>query len=352
MVVKDRLTESLSRLIDGDLDSTEAAELASLLESDRSLRRELDGLARVRASLHTLANREQPPGRLDALVDPLLRGKPETTFTRPWVRWAAAAAVVVLGVTVILEVQQRQPDPALLGWQERALEEAAAKPADPFALAPLPTSSVPVAEQPLGATDRLVSAPEPEVDPALDPSPALEVMGPLEVGSLSEERRLKRREADVAPGNLAKLPSDDESTSGGRRVSEKYNAPSSTTEGQVQSDSGVAAPPVAQTQDKASQVSPTTSDATVAGAQLFVFMAAETAWRSFEPDGPCEAGRYALRIRIEDGVVREVWPVANPPAPTRQVRASQLVLGLVVDNVADGEYAAEVVVEPRRPPNR
>jgi hypothetical protein len=77
-------------------------------------------------------------------------------------------------------------------------------------------------------------------------------------------------------------------------------------------------------------------------------MEAETAWRGFEPDGPSEAGRYALRIRVEGGVVREVWPVANPPAPARQVRASQLVLGLEVDNVPDGEYAAEVVVEPRR----
>jgi hypothetical protein len=51
-------------------------------------------------------------------------------------------------------------------------------------------------------------------------------------------------------------------------------------------------------------------------------------------------------------VVREVWPVANPPAPTNQVRASQLVLGLEIENVTDGQYAAEVVVEPRRPPDR
>jgi hypothetical protein len=81
-------------------------------------------------------------------------------------------------------------------------------------------------------------------------------------------------------------------------------------------------------------------------------MEAETAWRSFEPERPCEAGRYTLRIRIENGVVREVWPVANPSATTRQVRASQLVLGLDIEDVADGEYAAEVVIEPDHGPRR
>jgi hypothetical protein len=89
-----------------------------------------------------------------------------------------------------------------------------------------------------------------------------------------------------------------------------------------------------------------------AGGQLFVFMEAETAWKSFEPPSPSEAGRYSLRIRIEGDRVVEVWPVANPPATTRQVRASQLVLGLEIEGVPDGEYAAEVVIESREPPAR
>lgn len=354
MVVKDRLTESLSRLIDGDLDSTEAEELAEILEADGSLRRELDGLTRVRAALHSLAHQEQPPAELDAIVDPLLRAKPEPTVARPWARWAAAAAVVVLGVTVVLEVQRRQPDPALVGWQDRALEDAAAEPPDRFALAPLPTSSVPVEEQPLGAADRLVAAPEPKVEAVLDPSPALEVMGPMQVGALKEEMSGGRQDGAVAASSLATQPEAEESpsTSEGRRSLEKSRVPSSATKNPARPESGGVTPPVAQAPDTAGRVGTTTSDAQNARAQLFVFMEAETAWRSFEPDGPCEAGRYALRIRVEGGVVREVWPLANPPAPTRQVRASQLALGLAIDDVADGEYSAEVVVEPRRPSTR
>ena len=54
-------TERLSRLIDGDLDRAETEEVMSLLESNRALRRELDGLNRVRASLRSLADREHPP---------------------------------------------------------------------------------------------------------------------------------------------------------------------------------------------------------------------------------------------------------------------------------------------------
>lgn len=338
--MNERMTERLSRLIDGELDSAESEELQAVLKSDRTLRRELDGLNRVRQSLRSLAERERPPAELDALVDPLLRGKPETALARPWARWMAAAAVVVLGVTVMLEVQHRQPDSALGNWQQRALDGAVAEPTRGFSLAPLPTSSVPD-ERPRGAADRLVAAPEPEVNPAPEPAAALEVMGPLSNGSASEQKRdtgqpQARLEADeqMAAGRPSTRESEASAKSAGNLAPSDLDRSKSTTDARGRrtgtEDSGV----------------------TASGAQLFVFMESETAWRGFTPDGPCEAGRYALRIRVEDGVIREVWPVANPPAPTRQVRASQLVLGLEVENVADGEYSAEVVVEPRHPTNR
>jgi hypothetical protein len=245
--------------------------------------------------------------------------------------------VVVHGVSVVIQFQRSQPDPAIHNWQERAREGAAAEPTERFALAPLPTSSVPAEEQTLGAADRLVAAPEPQIEPVVVPAPALEVLGPLDTGS-----------------------TDDAAASGerGGLGHELSGQPKSLAEGEVRvrAKRGDAGPPIAAAPPSITtraEVSPSLSlsqdtDATPAGAQLFIFMAAETAWRSFEPEGRCEAGRYSLRIRVENGVVREVWPVANPPAPTRQVRASQMVLGLEVDNVTDGEYAAEVVIEPRR----
>jgi hypothetical protein len=79
-----------------------------------------------------------------------------------------------------------------------------------------------------------------------------------------------------------------------------------------------------------------------------VFMGEDTAWRSFRPDTHCEPGRYALRVRIERGVVAEVWPVWKPvAAPQGALEAADLLLGLTVDGVPSGEYPAEVVIEPR-----
>lgn len=341
MVVEDPGTERLSRLIDGDLDSQETDELEAALDTDRGLRRELEGLSRVRSSLLSLADRERPPERLDALVDPLLRGQPETAFARPWVRRLAAAAVVVLGVSVIIGVQRRQPDPTVHNRQERAPAGAAAEPTERFSLAPLPTSSVPAVERPLGATDRLLAAPEPEIEPVLAAAPVLEVMGPLDTATTGDATGSDRKDRDVKPSARHKSL-DDEARTGGQRAAEAG----------VQDGPAGAEPRLLRAGQSAGRSASEEFAAPPAGAQLFIFMKAETAWRSFDPDGPCEAGRYALRIRIENGVVREVWPVANPPAPTNQVRASQLVLGLEIENVTDGQYAAEVVVEPRRPQDR
>lgn len=341
--MEDPGTERLSRLIDGDLDREETAEVTAALETNRGSRRELEGLNRVRSSLMSLAAREHPPERLDALVDPLLRGRPEpTAFARPWVRRLAAAAMVFLAVSVIIGVQRQQPAPAIHNWQERAREGAAAEPNERFSLAPLPTSAVPADERPLGAADRLVAAPEPEIDKVLAPAPVLEVMGPLSSATTGETGGASRKDPAVDPSPRPESPADDEGRTGEKRAA---------TAGGQRGPAAVE-PPRSQTGPSARL-----SDAEVlatppGGAQLFVFMEAETAWRSFDPGGQCEAGRYALRIRIEDGVVREVWPVANPPAPTRQVRASQLILGLEIDDVADGEYSAEVVVEPRNPRDR
>ncbi len=342
--MEDSVTERLSRFIDGDLDPVETEEIETAVTSDGKLRRELENLVRVRSSLRALADRDRPPKKLDILVGPLLTGRPDTTLNRPWVRRLAAAAVLVLGVTVVLEVQRRQDGPTRTNWQERALKDGAAEPTERFTLAPLPTASASADERPVGAADRLMSSPDPEIEPVLEPAPALEVLGPLDdspaIGKKSGYRE--------GPGPGASInPSRREAEGKGN---EEYRGVDESSA--AAPDKGAVVPKLLQTGTATGRARSSSSDAAVAHAQLFVFMAAETAWRSFEPEGPCEAGRYALRIRVENGVIRAVWPVVNPPAPARQVRASQLVLGLEVENVADGEYSAEVVVESRRPPDR
>ena len=313
--MEESMTERISRYIDGDLGPDEIETLEARLESDPELRRELEGLTRVRTALRSFAE-------LDALVDPLLRGRPGGAASRPWVRWLATAAAVVLGVTVILEVERRSPPQSVANWQEIA-QEKAAETREPFSLAPLPTSTVPEKDRPLGAVDHLVAETAPEIAPSTDADPAIEVLGPLE--SAEEELRQGTRSAALS-GKAARGDASSEPAYPDR----------------------VAAGALTET-GKRVRSERSTAQAAAPEAQLFVFMEAKTAWRSFVPSSPCEAGRYSIRIRVQDGIVREVWPVANPPAPSRQVRASQLILGLEIGGVPDGQYSAEVVVEPRPP---
>jgi hypothetical protein len=83
--------------------------------------------------------------------------------------------------------------------------------------------------------------------------------------------------------------------------------------------------------------------------QLFVFINGKSAWRKFTPATTCKAGRYAVRIVVADAKVREARPVggAASAAPAQRLCAAELVLDLEIDGVADGEYPAEIVVEPR-----
>jgi hypothetical protein len=84
-------------------------------------------------------------------------------------------------------------------------------------------------------------------------------------------------------------------------------------------------------------------------ARLFVFIDGKSAWREFTPHDTCKPGRYAVRIVVAGGAVREVRPVggAASAAPSQRLCAANLVLDLEIEGVTDGEYPAEVVVKPR-----
>jgi hypothetical protein len=157
------IIELLSRHLDGDLDPVEARELATMLEDDSALAAKLESMAELRRSVAALAARDEVPAALDRVVEPLLSGRPEPLAARPWARWLATAAVVVLGATIVFEVNRRNPGPSIESLA-RIADEPRADSDQPFALAPLPTSSVPVEEQPLGASDRLLASPIPEIE--------------------------------------------------------------------------------------------------------------------------------------------------------------------------------------------
>jgi len=342
----DARVERLSRFIDGDLDKAEERDLRARLESEPALAAELTALIEVRRSLAALATRERAPAALDALVEPLLRGRPEPIAVRPWARWLATAAIVIVGLTVIYEVNFGHRVPKVEDKLARRSSQPVLEPTQRFALAPLPTSSVPPEKQLIGVGERLLASPIPDVEPGH--LPALEVLGPLEeaVGDeLSPPRDTdagskSRHEGEVAGVSAARA---DES-----RAQAAPPAPPPTSEAKLKEGR-------AKSNDASSEGAAISGSrlwrgqTTIGRGQLFIFIGDNAAWLDFETTALCTPGRYAVRVKVRDGVVTEVWPVGGATADKTSQRlcASQLVGGLTIAGVPTGEYAAEVVVEPR-----
>lgn len=338
------IVEILSRHLDGDLDTEEELALSARLEAEPALAEELEAMRRVRRSVADLASRAEVPGELDALIDPLRRGRPEPVVLRPWARWLATAAAVILGAAVVIEINRLHPGPSVESLAKLRNEGRPAEPTERFTLAPLPTSSLPVDQQPLGASDRLLASPVPDVE--LDDPPPLEVLGPLTEGEIPafEDRdaagvpldEVQEMSAAVAQDKDAKkgerfrpaAPDERSDLDGAPRREEKGSTREAGRGAALQS--WEAAPPMRR-------------------AQLFVFINGKSAWREFTPSSSCKAGRYAVRIVVGDGIVREARPVggAASAAPAQRVCAAELVRDLEIEGVADGEYPAEIVVEAR-----
>jgi negative regulator of sigma E activity len=306
--MNDAITERLSRLLDGDLDSGEARETERAVAADPGLRGELDALTRVRSALQALAESEHAPPGLDARIGTLGQGS-ESSRPRRRLPWLAAAAAVVLGVTVGVQVLQRSPSVVPAGEPIPAALQAGE---DEGAL-----GSVGVA--PPSAANRLEGAPFPEAA-----ATAGEAAQPRVAGAPSQPLRER---AGLPPGPAPEAPralaagSDTQTAS----AASKLSRPHSTDDGL----------------DGRS----TALDRAAAG-RLLVFMGGDTAWQDFEPRVASVPGRHAVRVRVEGGVVRKVWPVWKPlAAPFDSLQASELVVGLAISGVPDGDYAGEVVIE-------
>lgn len=353
-MVDDNALELLSRYLDHDLDDSEAHRLTVRIEGDQQLRLELEALKRVRASLREMAATEDPPAAIDTILAPLMTGSAPSAGARPWLRWLATAAVVVLGLTVVLEVSRRRSYESTGNWPARAAERSATETAGRFALAPLPTRAPGVEERPRGAAERLLTADGPEIDVnSSGPAAPLEVLGPLEA-PVGEAEPAGGDSRDGDPEDFEMQGQAAGTVTAEPRADRRF----ARTGSQSSIDGAGTAEKLDETKADQAEARPSIGDeswpeAAPFGGQLLVFVEGRTLWQSFKPRVRCDPGRYAVRVRIEAGTVRKVWPVWKPlAAPTESLQASAMVLGLTIDGVADGEYAAEVVVEllPPDPP--
>lgn len=336
--------EILSRHLDGDLDANEEQALAARLEAEPALVEELEAMRRIRRSVSFLASSEKIPAELDSLVDPLLRGKPEPIALRPWARWLATAAAVIVGAAVVIEVNRRNPGPSVESMAKLRKEGQSAESTERFTLAPLPTSSLPIEEQPLGASDRLLASPAPDIE--LDEPIPLEVLGPLEEG--------EARTADDQENSNVLLDEDQAKSTTGVGAERAKKGEGLRHEAPDQTDSFSREPQRNEKNDpqepgRGAALQSWAASPPIGQARIFVFINGRSAWRDFSPSATCKAGRYSVRIVVAGGAVREARPIggAASAAPSQRLCAAGLVRDLEIDGVADGEYPAEIVVEPR-----
>jgi hypothetical protein len=193
--------ELLSRYLDGDLDPDERRALVGRCGADRELAAELEELRRLRDAVSMIGKREAPPERLDGLMEPLRRGTPP--YGPPtWLRGMAAAAALILGVVVVVEVgrQLGQGDGGAIRKLRMATPTDAAAEREIFQLQPLPTSSVPDEEVRIGVVDRLSASPV--LEPSVDDLPALDIVGPLTDDPEGAAASDATGEPPITPGRL------------------------------------------------------------------------------------------------------------------------------------------------------
>jgi hypothetical protein len=189
--------ELLSRHLDGDLAEAEEKMFQEQLAADPEMQAELASMEQLCKAVRVLAEQEEPPNELSALLEPLRRSSPPPIGVRPFYRWLAAAAALVLGVTVAVELARQNPGPQLPEPLTKAPQPVPTE-TGYFQLQPLPTKAD---NGLLGAGDHLLASPPPESE--LEPPPPLEVMGPLEPApdspDLQAEEQLRLAERQATP---------------------------------------------------------------------------------------------------------------------------------------------------------
>ena len=347
----DRLTEMLSRYLDDDLTTAERADFDRLLKTDPQLRRDLDGARRLRRAVASIASGMEPPAELDRVMEPLRRSAPAPQRRiRPAYRWLGAAAAVVLGVTVTVEMVRRNPSPITV--KPTRTITASSDDREIFELAPLPTA-VPDDNRPVGATDHLLEE-QPPPPAAPEPS-ALEVVGPLTAdefsiatenapatlkrdkvladaefenrgaSSMGEEATLRDGDLSAAPTTGRREKRDDEPADGDRSFSQSIpSAAGVERSGKIDTEAV----------ERERQVDSFPISMLIDGIE--VWAGASTI---------CGVGRWPVVLDIQDGIIIDL---RSTDGVTKDEAAGACrpagIIGSAISGVSDGEVTAEIVV--------
>ncbi len=345
----EKRSELVSRALDDDLSGAERAEFERRLVDDDELAAEFASMRELRRAVARMADEMEPPAALDAVMKPLRLSPPTTTRrVRPAFRWLGAAAAVVLGVTVTLEVARRNPAPSprpeprprIINHDDREI----------FELAPLP-SAVPNNNRPLGATDHLLEE-EPAHPPAPEPQ-AVEIIGPLtdeEHAEIADPAPASSR-AGVTEKSVPSLGGVEKRAE--KKGVEKRRVPASEAAGITREKDGSPSPGRTRgdtVSGKAQTASPGYESRDSDGAfdragtiPAVVTMGGVEIWGGWSSN--CTESRWDVVLGVQDGVVVTIEPPAgHPKTPAEEECLLLDFVGTVLDGVSDGRHVAEGVL--------
>ena len=344
------LRELVSRHIDGDLDEAEAARLDERALTDGELAEEIEAGHTLRRAVAVLAGSMAPPATLDRVMEPLRTSAPApTSRVRPVYRWLGAAATVVLGVTVAVEVARRNPEPTPLRPTPHRERPAQGR-EEIFKLAPLPTAN-PDERRPLGATDHLLEE-EPALPSAPEPAP-LEVMGPLPaegsstvadetLGALDSQESSVTERADMRTAESRPGPAETVSTTGpGASAGSASSVPSPAGLSRTDGDLGEDLPTLDAGKARAKmaiagRIAPETP--------LVLRIEGKIVWSGGA--AACADGTRPVRIEVRDGRVVSLTNILDETGlrtgdPDESCQPENLI-GSPIVGVGDGVHLGEI----------
>jgi hypothetical protein len=293
----------------------------------------------------------EPPAALDAVVAPLRQSPPAPARrVRPLYRWLGAAAAIVLGVTVAMEVVQRNPGPTTDPARPERHRPIEAE-EKIFELAPLPTAE-PDENRPLGAVDRLLDEePSPPHTPEMAP---LEVIGPISTDVETDPP--PPAEEAVRVDDLAEAVTEPPARTTTRDVDAAQLAGRESSEGSAaaelekKADGGKRAGAASVTGKMMAEErpAPKTISRRKAPSSVHLTVGDIEVWSG--ADASCPVGSWPVRVEIRGGVVASLETIGDELSDTTSARCRpDSLLGSAVLTIDDGWYEALLVVADPAP---
>jgi hypothetical protein len=340
------VAELLSRHLDGDLEEAEARALKARLDAEPALQAELEALARLRAAVAALAASEDAPRELDVALAARRRTAPRGPVRlRPAYRWLAAAATLLLGITVTYQVAEHSRSLAPPARQQNALAPEVSVAEETRSSPPHAITGPAAKKEQLGDANRV------------EPSRAAPLQAPPAPRAVERSGRAAG-EQQISAAPMPIMPQSTTALAGGKGWRERDSA-EPATEGEPALPAAAPAPMAGQalrsavaarsTEDQLHRTrakqAPGHDQAPATGATLLLETPAGKVRVQLPPRVAVANGPYRVAVTVKRHAVSAARAASGEEGGGLEALLSELV-GLSVPGLDDGDYTGEVAVAP------